>query len=386
MFVEGGSIDGGEEPRYSGILRYWRGAFRALKEADIDVYLVTTRDSSPLRDTAQDSAIEVDSLSCEGWRTYLRGASRLRAICDAVRPDVIHANEPIQGFIAGLAFRRSSSPKIVYHRHHLAHSWKIGILDWLATRLADAVIVVSESVAHEVSSSSKVFVALNGICPLREVGHDEIRLLRESLGVTDESVVFGCIGHLRREKGHRTLLAACSLARQAVGSELEVLIVGDGPERGPLEQAASSLSRVRFVGHQVDVALWLRTVDVIVLPSQREGFGLVAVEAMAAGTPILAAGTGGLNEVITSGVEGFHFPPEDALELARLMVRLIDDVAIRKTLGENGVRRYRSSFMPGQMVDRWRECYAAIAKPSRFDPPPPPTGQVASSGGDSSPG
>jgi glycosyltransferase involved in cell wall biosynthesis len=139
--------------------------------------------------------------------------------------------------------------------------------------------------------------------------------------------------------------------------ELAYTIVGDGGDRPRLEALARSLrvdQRVTFAGWQnhFELAEAYRACDVFVLPSAQEGFGLVFLEAMATGKPVLAARAGAVPEVVVDGETGVLVDYGDVDALAAAILRLSRDAGLRRTLGEAGRKRFLEQFSFEQATNR----------------------------------
>ncbi|MBW8881292.1 MAG: glycosyltransferase [Asticcacaulis sp.] len=130
--------------------------------------------------------------------------------------------------------------------------------------------------------------------------------------------VIGAMGRLHAIKGFDVLLRAAAQLR-GQGSRFQLKIAGDGPQRGELEALSRSLKLddcVEFCGWAADPLQFLAGVDLFVVPSRFESFGLVVVEAMAAGVPVVASDTEGPRQVLKAGQFGALFKSEDVSELA----------------------------------------------------------------------
>jgi glycosyltransferase involved in cell wall biosynthesis len=140
----------------------------------------------------------------------------------------------------------------------------------------------------------------------------------------DERFRFVTIGRIMRQKGHDVLLSAVAIARLQI-PDLEVTIVGDGPDRPAMQAMAERLritDVVRFVGYTSTPGAELARSDCFVLPSRWEGFGMVLVEAMQFGLPLIASDCRfGPSDIVTAPTIGELVPPEDAEALAAAMVR-----------------------------------------------------------------
>jgi colanic acid/amylovoran biosynthesis glycosyltransferase len=163
-----------------------------------------------------------------------------------------------------------------------------------------------------------------------------------------------CVASLEPYKGHCYLVEACALAR-AAGLELECLLVGEGPERDAIERLVATRDlgdTVQLVGAQRRnrVSELIATADVFVLPSvvmpngKMEGLPVVIMEAMAAGTPVVASAISGIPELVEDGITGFLVPERDPPALARAITRLAGDSDLRRRLaaaaGERALEDY----------------------------------------------
>jgi glycosyltransferase involved in cell wall biosynthesis len=119
--------------------------------------------------------------------------------------------------------------------------------------------------------------------------------------------------------------------------------------------------RVRFVGVVDEVAPLLAAADLLLLPSETESFGLVALEAMASGVPVVASRVGGLPEVVEHGVTGYLAPVGDVEAMAELSLRILSDCAERKRFGEAGRERAVRLFDWHDVVPRYEEIYRRVA-------------------------
>jgi glycosyltransferase involved in cell wall biosynthesis len=177
---------------------------------------------------------------------------------------------------------------------------------------------------------------------------------------TGSGFVVGTAGRLETVKGLEDFLrAAARLDRD----DIRFMIVGDGPDRGRLERIARESGvedRIEFCGYSPNLAGELATMDVFVMPSLTEGFGLVAAEAMALEKPVVASDVGGLAEVVEDGLTGILVPPGDPKALASAIGRLLDDSAARRSMGEAGRRRVLEHFAAKRMVEEHLSVYGEL--------------------------
>jgi glycosyltransferase involved in cell wall biosynthesis len=168
-----------------------------------------------------------------------------------------------------------------------------------------------------------------------------------------------CVGRLIPIKGHLVLLRAFAAARRQLPG-LELDIAG----RGPLEPALKALARelgiadsVRFLGHVAPVQSAIERAAVVVVPSMGEGFGMVALEAMERGRPVIAAEIGGLGELVRDGETGVLVPAGEAEPLAEAIVRVAGDLELARRMGEAGRQRALSRFQQTFCTERTELLY-----------------------------
>ncbi|TNF22704.1 MAG: colanic acid biosynthesis glycosyltransferase WcaL [Rhodobacteraceae bacterium] len=181
------------------------------------------------------------------------------------------------------------------------------------------------------------------------------------------------VGRLAAVKGIPVLLEALAFLQPRM-PDLQVTLIGDGPERARLERDAADLGlreMVAFAGYksQAEVAEALRHTDALVLPSFAEGVPVVLMEAMAAGRPVIATSVAGVRELVEDGVSGFLVHPGDALTLVEAITRVLEDPERRARMGAAGRAKVEEDFDIGKetvWLGRLFEVYAeATAQPGK---------------------
>ena len=189
--------------------------------------------------------------------------------------------------------------------------------------------------------------------------------LRESLGIGPSDVVFICVARFAPQKAHDVLLRAFARAR-AVALErgsMKLLLVGDDPF-GDGREKAEALARelklangVVFAGIRRDVPALMAASDVFVMSSLWEGLGLVFLEAMACGLPVLSTQVSAIPEVVVEEHTGVLVPPRDVGALSDAMVRLARDPELRGALGRAGDERVEQAFALDRMIEETLAVY-----------------------------
>jgi len=191
---------------------------------------------------------------------------------------------------------------------------------------------------------------------------------RERLGLPAGKLIVGIVARLQRWKGVHVFLEA---ARELIDEkpELLFLVVGGQHPLEPdyvtnLQQQSRDLGlhdHVYFTGHQADAAQWMAAMDIVASASFGEPFGMVIIEAMALGKPVIATRLGGPTEIITDGVDGLLVSPGNVAELVQALRRLIDEPGLRVTLGQAGRMRAQIYAVPrfvGEVTESLREIAA----------------------------
>jgi glycosyltransferase involved in cell wall biosynthesis len=181
--------------------------------------------------------------------------------------------------------------------------------------------------------------------------------LRREWSIGGDDVAVVVLGALERRKGHAVLLdAAARLAPAAL--RLRYVFCGDGSEAAAIARAAAPLDgMVRLVGFRRDVPACLAAADIVALPSHHEGLGVAALEAMAAGRPVVASRVGGLAEVLVHETTGLLVPPGDPGALATALARLAGDPALRARFGAAGHAHVRARYTTARMAAGTLACY-----------------------------
>lgn len=265
----------------------------------------------------------------------------LRSRLARFAPDVVHAVNPAVLAAGGMFYARSLDIPVVasFHTHlpRYLHHYGLGVFEQLAWDVlrsvhnqADVNLAVSRPVAAELRKRGLERVELGwrgGVDPHLFHPQRASRDMRARLteGHPDAPLIVS-VGRIGAEKGLDVL---GPLLDRVPGARLA--IIGDGPHRSLLEQQLASRP-VHFAGYLkgIELATAVASSDVLVFPSQTDTLGLVLLEAMAAGTPVVAADSGGVRDMVHDGISGFLFSPGDVAAAAQAVNRLIADQMTRQ--------------------------------------------------------
>ncbi|MBN2208836.1 MAG: glycosyltransferase family 4 protein [Candidatus Coatesbacteria bacterium] len=344
--------------RVGAVVRTNGALLNALREADVEITLARRRAGLGL----------------------LSGL-RLARIIDSRGWQVLNAHTPPDYVLAALARRLSSSrPKLVLTRHillplgrSLLHKWALGS--------ADAFVAVSNAVKetlenHPFIDASKVRTIWNGI-DVEKFVPDGTRSLREQLGVEENEPLVGILGDISPHKGQEAFVKAALLLGSGGGAcpalrptiqgaasntpTMGAKFVVAGPckakNRPYLERLVSVVkteglsSHVRFIDRVSDMPDAMRSLDVMVLASEAEPFGLVTVEAMACGCAVIATRSGASSEIVTDRRDGLLVKPGSHEAIADAIEALLKDEALRTRLCEQARQTAVQKFTLTRNID-----------------------------------
>ncbi len=233
---------------------------------------------------------------------------------------------------------------------------------FLYNRAVDAVIAISEGVRTALIRvgvrAERIRVVPSGIDARALAAPPAARAaVRREWGLGDDEVAVVALGALEVRKGHAVLLAAAAGLASAA-PRLRYVFCGEGRQAKALAGAAAALDgAVEMVGFRRDVAACLAAADIVALPSLQEGLGVAALEAMAAGRPVVASRVGGLAEAVVHEETGLLVPPGDPTALAAALARLARDPDLRARLGAAGHARVLARYTATRMAEGTLACY-----------------------------
>ena len=293
---------------------------------------------------------------------------RVRRQLAQVAPQLVHTQLGYADLLGGPAARSLGLPTVATIHSHTApptlrDRLKEHMMVAARRRSATRVIAVSESTRAAYLAAGgapdRVVVVHNGILGRAQPGAG-VRI-RAELGLGPEDLVAAMVSSLRPGKGHDVALHMMRSSLLRFPS-LRLLVVGDGPQRVRLEEAARALGdRVVVAGYRADVLAVLDAVDVLIQPSRAEALPTAILEAMAASVAVVATDVGGTGELVEPGVTGtlIAAPPSGAALAAGLAPVLGDDT-LRRRMGRAGRERFEREFTAAGWARRLRAVYDTV--------------------------
>jgi glycosyltransferase involved in cell wall biosynthesis len=315
------------------------------------------------------------------------GGVALAGAARAFKADVIHANTPRAGLMGAVA-RRSGAPPVVVRAHEHIPLTKVGRgVRAVLVRSASAVAAVSDFTAERFNEGLPRPVATRVYNSIDHKRYDPRRVgqapVREELGLAPDAVLIGQIAQITEWKGQDTAIRVLAALRRT-GLDVHLLLVGQIAFGGKsvrydnhafmnsLERLVDELSvrhAVHFMGQRANVPEIMRALDLTLLPSWEEPFGLVTVESLALGTPPLVSANGASPELVEDGVTGRVLPPRQPDAWAAAAGELLRDRAALHRMAEGGpaaASRFRDDVHAREMLDIYER--AAGLPPTKGGP------------------
>jgi glycosyltransferase involved in cell wall biosynthesis len=349
---------------FAGIERHMFDLAVGLHQRGIDVR-VACPTPTPLAEKVVASGIEVVSIPKRGFVD--QGAiGTLRDLLQSGTIDLVHVHNGRTALLGALALEFARTGRCVMSQHFvepanvsrrgpmaaaskLAHRW--------VNQRISRFIAISEAVRQAMlergdAPAEKIALVPHGI-PAPDVRVlTPPETLRAELGIAGDRPLIVCASRLEREKDVASLVTAMAQVVSAHPRALAV-VAGDGSQRPALEKQIQQLrvqENVRLIGFRQDVLSIIQAADIFVLPSLMEGFGLVLLEAMALGKPVIATRAGGPIEIVCEGKTGLLVPPAAPDALAQAIRQLLTAPQKAQEMGRKGRIQFREMYVADRMV------------------------------------
>jgi glycosyltransferase involved in cell wall biosynthesis len=294
------------------------------------------------------------------------------------KPTIVHAHTPKGGLLGVLAARLARVPVVIYGMRGLPfvtqEGWRRKILiltETLACLAADRVITVSlatkaRAVKEKFCSSEKIVVpgngSSNGVDAVVRFNPEKLPVetrndIRRRYQIPLEAIVLGFVGRLVKDKGIVELAEAWRYLRNQ-HPDLFLLLIGRIESQDPVPEDTLEMlkndPRVEFTGPLEDIAPFYAAMDILVLPTYREGFPNTPLEAAAMELPVVITAVDGCVEAMEDGRTGLLVPPKNSMALREALQKLISNSGKRKEMGRAGRQRVLDKFRP-EII--WQDLY-----------------------------
>lgn len=377
-------------------LNFVRGQVRYMKASGFEVEVI----SSPgprLAAFGREEDVSVHAVEMQRRITPWDDVTALGALCQVlqrVRPTIVHAHTPKGGLLGMLAAWLAQVPIRIYHMRGLpcltARGSRRVILrtsELVSCATAHRVIAISPSIASTavkigLCPAEKITVLHNGGNGLDALGlfnpnrysGGSVRETRARFNVPMDASVVGFVGRVVRDKGIGELVRAWLSLREEY-LDLHLLVVGPLESQDPVPaqvyERMVSDPRVHLAGRMEkrEVPAILAAMDILALPSHREGLPNVPLEAGAMGLPVVATDIPGCVDAVVDGVTGILVPPHDPSALARAIARYLADPELRRRHGQAGRERVLRAFRPHDIWEATLQEYIRLLRARGFCEP-----------------
>ena len=342
---------------------------KGLKTLGYKISIVYLKGIGELKEVFENFGCKVIKIDGDAFKRPLRTLFKLKKIIAQLKPDILHTHLNKAEFFGNLAGFLSKKPLIISTKHNddkFLQKAIIRIGHFLMSIPNDGIICIS---AHVEKYIKKI-----GVWP--KVTIKTIHYGIDAKGFEsniDNSLVphfktalskgklylLGTVARLEEQKGLQYLIEAVSYVSKK-RNDFHLIIVGDGPLVASLKDKVKKLdieNFISFTGKRSDVPAVMKSLDIFILPSLWEGFGLVLLEAMAAGIPVIASNVSAIPEVIKHNENGFLVAPKNPDALAEKILLLLENKDLRRKMGINGQDRAHSYFHIERMIKETHNFY-----------------------------
>lgn len=343
-----------------------------LDRTRFEVRVVCLGQDGPLTERYRELGVPVVNMPIQsfyGW-SMLRSGLRFVKYVRQSRADVLHAHDVYSNIFVAVWARLAGAKVVIASRRwwNSLPNRKLRVGNRIAFARSNAVLANSQQVARTVIDEG---VAEERVWTITNFADDaafgapsvnERMSRRDSWGVPHDAVVIGCVARFHPVKDHVTLVHAFARLR-ARHQEVFLVLVGDGPTRQQVEALVHELGlakAVHFTGELHGTSNHHRGFDISVLASRSEGFPNSLVEAMAAGNPVVATAVGGSVDAVLNESTGLLVPPGDVDALTGALERLVADRGLRRTFGEEALRRARQLYGATHVLSELETMYERL--------------------------
>jgi len=341
-----------------------------LSKKLFEIKIICTYAGGPIAESLRNEGVELIVVGSMKHPLDWHIHKQVQRVISSFKPHIIHgavfegnSMAAISGFLKRVPFiilEETSDPQ---NRSSKAN--------WLLRqfmRFADAIIAISPDVEQYLISkarisSDKVKLIFNGVTIPDPIPEGLMKTTRHTYQIKDDELVIGFVGRLYNDHKRVTdLVEAFVLINNP---KIKLLIVGEGKDRPLIEYTIRKHQlekKVVMAGFQSNTSLYYSLMDILCVPSSREGFGLVAVEGMLHKKPVVASKVGGLQNIILDNVTGFLVEPLDPKKLAEKLEILIESKDLRNQIGQEGYQVAIENFTGEEYAKKVADLYQSKLK------------------------
>lgn len=297
--------------------------------------------------------------------------------------DLVHSLHYSSLFFEPLFLKLNGSAKYVYTKTNL--QWENHPFNWkIKSMLSDNIISISTEVnkllCEKGLKDKSTLIPLGiDVDHFNKIPSEKKQVCKSRYGIPEGALVFGCAAQLIKSKKHDVLLSAFESLKNKQ-HDIYLVLCGQNYNDTYYQEIMNKLSvsnsakRIKYLGTLSDMRDFYGLLDCFVLPSVNEAFGLVYIEALSSGIPVIGCCGGGAEDIITGSNGGFLVPPDDVGSLVVSMQKYINDMELICKHGENGRKHVIANFSKGVMIKSHESLYLKMM--GYIDPPQYPASSV----------
>jgi len=350
-----------------------------MKKSGIEVHVVYLKGDGNLSKAFNNMNIPTYKIPLERWLALPGALIQFIRLTLSIKPDLVHTHLLKADGVGALACMLLPKIILISSKHndeawlkHPFYSWMHGFISLRANRI----ITISDWVLKYMSdrgrvSRGKMQPIYYGLEP-HSIDSHQAKTIRKEWGIAPDEFLIGSVARLVPQKDPETLLRAFKKLLHTIPKARLVLV---GRAFDPLYEAKlrnitrelGIVEKTRFIGFRHNVSEVLKALDLFVLPSRWEGFGLVLLEAMNAGTPIVASNASAIPEIIRHNFNGYLVEPGNPTALAQAITKILQDPARRQRYTANAQTVLKHKFDPDRMTSQTIEAYVETVREKRQD-------------------
>src|ERR1700682_2061627 len=363
-------------------LRFLTGQLDFVRRCGFDIHVISSPGEELVRFGSAEGAF-LHEVPMSRSITPLRdlvALFRIWRLLRRIQPVLVDAHTPKAGLLGMIAAWLERVPARIYHMHGLPFLTRTGFIhrllrgsEWVSSLLSTEVLCESPSnrevgIAERVCPADKIKVLLGGSANgidtnrFRPDSGKQREKVRGRLGIPADAFVIGFVGRIVREKGVSELVTAWRVLASEF-PRVYLLVIGPFEPQDPVpEDTAKSLCsepQIHLVGLDWETPPWFSAMDVLALPSYREGLGTVSLEAASMGLPVVATRVPGCTDAVVDGVTGTLVPPRDANAVADALRLYLTQPELRRAHGSAGrgriIQDFRQEAIWSAMANEYRE-------------------------------
>jgi glycosyltransferase involved in cell wall biosynthesis len=355
---------------------------RHLDERRYNLFLLTAKVGLLI-----DEAVSIKGLKLKTFKALERSINPIRDLLAVFEIyffikrnniDIVHTHSSKAGILGRWAAKFSGAKVII----HTVHGWSFNdcqnailrkifiILERLTAKITDRLIVVSHAdkqkgIRNRIGEQKKYILVRYGINPDEFISNiEERQKARKGLGLVDGELLVGMISCFKPQKAPQDFIKLAALVNK-IYPQIKFLLIGDGILRKKIEKTIKKFNLngcIILTGWRRDIPELLSAIDIFVLTSLWEGLPIAVLEAMASGKPVIATDTGGVSEIIKSGINGYLVERRDIKAIRDKIIALLKDQDLKIKMGENAREILNSDFRSESAVFKTQNLYEDLIK------------------------